>query len=155
MKVRHIHGANSSQTESDSGHSTKPKLLSIVRLVTHQSHIILVKENFSVVNFTIHGQICHMSLSPVTPFGQFKLLDYFQPSLTGNAGQEQGLSISCPKFTSVKPYQDWSGFNQTERYVQHQCCLGSKEQVGFINIIVESTIYGQAHHKSLLSNDTI
>ena len=48
MKVRHIDGANSSETESNSGHSTKLRLLSIVRLVTHQSHIILVKENLEL-----------------------------------------------------------------------------------------------------------
>ena len=43
MTVHHIGGANSSQTESDSGHSTKPTLLSLVELVTHQTHITLVK----------------------------------------------------------------------------------------------------------------
>ena len=49
MKLRHINGGfNGSKTENDSGHNTKPNLLSMVRLVTHQCHIMLPKENFEL-----------------------------------------------------------------------------------------------------------
>ena len=48
MKLRHIDGPNSCNTENDSSYSIKPKLLSMVRLVTHQCHITLPKDNFEL-----------------------------------------------------------------------------------------------------------